>query len=132
MKYILESEKSLKHLIYLCLNFFILLGLFNVYALRINLSVAIVAMTEFKDFTWPNGTITKEQIFPWDSVQKGYVLSSFYYGYLSTQVIGGVIAAKIGGNLVNIYIFLSNFLSFIFFSCLCVSCLALVLVLQLF
>lgn len=71
------------------------------YALRINLSVAIVAMTELRDVQFPNGTMGKESYFPWDSVQKGYVLSSFYYGYLSTQIIGGVIAAKIGGNIVR-------------------------------
>lgn len=67
----------------------------------VNLSVAIVAMTENRTVELPNGTITHEQYFPWDSKQKGYILSSFFYGYLCTQVIGGVIAAKIGGNLVR-------------------------------
>jgi MFS transporter, ACS family, solute carrier family 17 (sodium-dependent inorganic phosphate cotransporter), other len=76
-------------------------GLFNVYALRINLSVAIVAMTDNRTIDHDNGTRTYEQYFPWDSKQKGYVLSSFFYGYLCTQVIGGVIAARIGGNLVR-------------------------------
>lgn len=32
-------------------------GFFNVYALRVNLSVAIVAMTELKDVTLANGTV---------------------------------------------------------------------------
>lgn len=76
-------------------------GLFNVYALRVNLSVAIVEMTDNRTVIQPDGTETYEQHFPWDSRQKGYVLSSFFYGYLATQVIGGVIAAKIGGNLVR-------------------------------
>lgn len=74
-------------------------GLFNVYALRVNLSVAIVAMTENRTVEHANGTTTYEQYFNWSSKEKGYVLSSFFYGYLCTQVIGGVIAAKIGGNL---------------------------------
>lgn len=77
-------------------------GLFNVYALRINLSVAIVAMTENRTIEHSDGSLTYEQYFPWDSKQKGYVLSSFFYGYLLTQVAGGVLAAKIGGNLVRI------------------------------
>lgn len=40
-------------------------------------------------------------IFDWNSKEKGYILSAFYYGYLCTQVIGGVIAARIGGNIVS-------------------------------
>lgn len=60
-------------------------GLFNVYALRINLSVAIIPMAEH---------------FGWDSKENGVVLSSFYYGYLVTQILGGVWAKKIGGNVV--------------------------------
>lgn len=32
-------------------------GFFNVYSLRVNLSVAIVAMTEERPVTYPNGTI---------------------------------------------------------------------------
>lgn len=31
-------------------------GFFNTYALRVNLSIAIVAMTELKNVTLPNGT----------------------------------------------------------------------------
>ena len=76
-------------------------GLFNVYALRINLSVAIVAMTEDFEVTLSNGTVITDKHFDWNSKQKGLVLSSFFYGYLFTQVIGGVWAAKIGGNLVS-------------------------------
>lgn len=47
-------------------------------------------------------------IFDWNSKEKGYILSAFYYGYLCTQVIGGVIAARIGGNIVSYKIFLSE------------------------
>jgi hypothetical protein len=61
-------------------------GLFNVYALRVNLSVAIVAMTENRTIEHPNGTVTYEQDFPWSSKEKGFILSSFFYGYLMTQV----------------------------------------------
>ncbi|KAL5279832.1 hypothetical protein ACFFRR_004066 [Megaselia abdita] len=72
------------------------LGFFNVYSLRVNLSVAIVAMTEKHEDD--QGNITQD--FPWDNKDKGLVLSSFFYGYIMTQFIGGYIGGKIGGNLV--------------------------------
>lgn len=55
-------------------------GFFNVYALRVNLSVAIVAMTENRTVTYPNGTVGYEQDFVWNSLEQGLVLSSFFYG----------------------------------------------------
>lgn len=81
------------------------LGFFNVYSLRVNLSVAIVAMTEKVEDA--DGNITQE--FPWDNKDKGLVLSSFFYGYIMTQFIGGYIGGKIGGNLVSVFVFIQNF-----------------------
>ncbi|XP_059615178.1 vesicular glutamate transporter 1-like [Phlebotomus argentipes] len=75
-------------------------GFFNVYALRVNLSVAIVAMTEKVKVTLENGTVVEHQEFEWDSTQQGLVLSSFFYGYIWTQFLGGVLASKIGGHYV--------------------------------
>ncbi|KAJ8952110.1 hypothetical protein NQ314_007603, partial [Rhamnusium bicolor] len=72
-------------------------GFFNVYALRVNLSIAIVAMTEYKNVTLINGTIIQEREFDWDSELQGYILSSFFYGYITTQLFGGYLAARIGG-----------------------------------
>lgn len=77
------------------------LGFFNVYSLRVNLSVAIVAMTENRTVVDENGHETWHQDFPWDSKQKGLILSSFFYGYIMTQFVGGFIGAKIGGNIVS-------------------------------
>lgn len=71
------------------------LGFFTSYILRVNLSVAIVAMTE--DKVDENGVIYHKREFNWDSKTKGLVLSSFFYGYLSTQLLGGWLAARIGG-----------------------------------
>ncbi|RZB41338.1 MFS 1 and/or Sugar tr domain containing protein [Asbolus verrucosus] len=74
------------------------LGFFNVYALRANLSIAIVAMTETKNVTLDNGTIiTTKPEFDWDSKTQGLVLSSFFYGYITTQLFGGWLSARIGG-----------------------------------
>ncbi|XP_029708340.2 sialin-like [Aedes albopictus] len=73
------------------------LGYFNVYSLRVNLSVAIVAMTEIREVVHPNGTVGFERDFDWSSSVQGYVLSSFFYGYVFTQVLGGYLSNKFGG-----------------------------------
>lgn len=36
--------------------------------------------------------------FDWDSSMQGWLLSSFFYGYILTQLPGGWLAARIGGN----------------------------------
>ncbi|KAJ3656272.1 hypothetical protein Zmor_015360 [Zophobas morio] len=72
-------------------------GFFNVYALRANLSIAVVAMTTNQTSTLNNRTIISEPEFDWNSKIQGYILSSFFYGYITTQIFGGWLAAKIGG-----------------------------------
>uniref|UniRef100_A0A1L8DE91 Sialin n=2 Tax=Nyssomyia neivai TaxID=330878 RepID=A0A1L8DE91_9DIPT len=75
-------------------------GFFNVYGLRVNLSVAIVAMTEKFNVTLENGTVIEDQHFDWNSKQQGLILSSFFYGYIWTQLLGGWLGSKIGGHYV--------------------------------
>ncbi|XP_055528394.1 vesicular glutamate transporter 2-like [Wyeomyia smithii] len=77
--------------------FMAFLGFANVYTLRVNLSVAIVAMTELREVVYENGTIVQEQTFEWSSSLQGYILSSFFYGYVFTQVLGGYLSNKLGG-----------------------------------
>ncbi|KAJ8946672.1 hypothetical protein NQ318_019987 [Aromia moschata] len=72
-------------------------GFFNAYSLRVNLSIAVIAMTELKNVTLTNGTVVQEREFDWDTKLQGYVLSSFFYGYITTQLLGGYLAAKFGG-----------------------------------
>lgn len=75
-------------------------GFFNVYILRVNLSVAIVAMTENRTVTAENGTeINIGPEFEWSNELQGHILSAFFYGYIATQFAGGLLAAKIGGKL---------------------------------
>ncbi|XP_065074085.1 sialin-like [Ochlerotatus camptorhynchus] len=73
------------------------LGYFNMYSLRVNLSVAIVAMTDLREVMHPNGTVEFEREFDWSSSVQGYVLSSFFYGYILTQVLGGYLSSRFGG-----------------------------------
>ncbi|XP_065191709.1 sialin-like [Sycon ciliatum] len=65
------------------------LGFANVYALRVNLSVAIVAMVQSPD--------APDAEFAWDKQTQGIILGSFFYGYILTQVPGGWLAGRIGG-----------------------------------
>lgn len=62
------------------------LPIYNIFLSRINLSVGIVAMTENRTIEHANGTVSYEQYFDWDSKQQGLILSSFFYGYICTQV----------------------------------------------
>ncbi|KAG5675888.1 hypothetical protein PVAND_005753 [Polypedilum vanderplanki] len=73
------------------------LGYINLYTLRVNMSVAIVAMTDNKSIIHDDNSETFEPEFDWSSKAKGYVLSSFFYGYICTQIPGGILASKIGG-----------------------------------
>jgi ACS family sodium-dependent inorganic phosphate cotransporter len=57
-------------------------AVFICYVDRVNISLAIVAMT---------------QEFGWNKTTSGFVMSSFFIGYLLTQVPGGMLAGRFGG-----------------------------------
>ncbi|XP_013186887.1 putative inorganic phosphate cotransporter [Amyelois transitella] len=91
------------------------LGFANVYAMRVNLSVAIVAMINStnpvpsNDSTLDvcpapipsnNSIPIKPGEFNWTAEQQSIILGSFFYGYVLTQIPGGRIAEKFGGKLV--------------------------------
>ena len=61
------------------------LGLVQVYAMRVNLSEAVIPMS---------------QQFGWDKEVEGYVLSSFFIGYIFGQIPGGYLANRFGGCIV--------------------------------
>ncbi|KAF7267420.1 hypothetical protein GWI33_019354 [Rhynchophorus ferrugineus] len=76
-------------------------GFFNVYSLRVNLSIAIVAMTQDRYAVLENGTkISLGPEFDWNNEMQGYILSSFFYGYITTQLLGGYFATKFGGKII--------------------------------
>lgn len=100
------------------------LGLANVYGMRVNLNVALVAMvnhTAIQETTKPSdcpdprvvvnlngvsyanssrlhgGEIReRDGPFVWDPVMQGIVLGSFYYGYILTPIPGGRLAERFG------------------------------------
>jgi len=75
------------------------LGFVNVYSLRVNLSVALVAMVSNKTGFHPNGTryVISPAEFDWDPKLQGLLLSSFFYGYIVTQIPGGYLSTIYGG-----------------------------------
>lgn len=94
------------------------LGFLNVYAMRVNLSVAIVAMVNSTDDSSGgknssdfNGTCPAPikpanstddnrihgTTFDWNSGTQGLVLGCFFYGYVLTQIPGGRGAERFGG-----------------------------------
>lgn len=38
-------------------------------------------------------------MFQWDAYKQGIVLASFFYGYTTTQIIGGTLAQRFGGKI---------------------------------
>jgi len=58
---------------------------FICYIDRVNISIAIIPMAEE---------------FGWDQATKGLIMSSFFVGYLLTQIAGGWLADRFGGKLV--------------------------------
>lgn len=101
------------------LAFLMLLGFSVVYGLRVNLSVAMVAMVNVSDPKPQNRSIihacplpagmendsdTLPQPdgipqYPWDSETQGWLLGAFFFGYLCTQIPGGYLSGHYGGSI---------------------------------
>ena len=88
------------------------LGFANVYAMRVNLSVAIVAMVNntaiasntsiVDNSSCPVGANSTEGPppdgpFAWGAKEQGWILGAFFFGYVITQLPGGRLAEKYGG-----------------------------------
>ncbi|XP_015597300.1 putative inorganic phosphate cotransporter isoform X2 [Cephus cinctus] len=56
------------------------------YAMRVTISVAVVAMTD------SSTTDSNVQTYDWDESTRSIILSSFFWGYIVTQVPGGYVA----------------------------------------
>uniref|UniRef100_A0A672HXB2 Sialin n=1 Tax=Salarias fasciatus TaxID=181472 RepID=A0A672HXB2_SALFA len=86
-------------------------GCFVVYSLRVNLSVAMVDMLNRTHQSGGNqsGSVCPAHadparpthnhtanVYNWDSETQGWILGSFFYGYILTQVPGGYLAGRVG------------------------------------
>ncbi|KRZ77784.1 Vesicular glutamate transporter 1, partial [Trichinella papuae] len=81
------------------LTFWAFVGFCVLYAMRVNLSIAILFMTRNATITHDDGNTTAEiaDFHDWDSVSVGFVLSGFFYGYILTQFPAGWLACRFGG-----------------------------------
>uniref|UniRef100_A0A3B4BB53 Major facilitator superfamily (MFS) profile domain-containing protein n=1 Tax=Periophthalmus magnuspinnatus TaxID=409849 RepID=A0A3B4BB53_9GOBI len=70
-------------------------GFFVVYSLRVNLSVAMVDMLNNTN-RHTNTNSTSASVYDWDSETQGWILGSFFYGYILTQIPGGYLAGRLG------------------------------------
>ncbi|KAJ1524954.1 hypothetical protein ONE63_009810 [Megalurothrips usitatus] len=73
------------------------LGMANAYIMRTNMSVAIVAMAAAMTPTAapePGGSEDGEYV--WDAPEQSIILSSFFYGYVVTQIPFGILAKRFG------------------------------------
>ncbi|XP_053379219.1 sialin-like [Mercenaria mercenaria] len=121
----IKKEETLdnggKHFLCSCRFALIVISFFgtvNTYAQRVNMSVAIVCMTdtsnvtsnenciqsisgtENNSYTCENETMSKQDDrFDWDKKTQGIILGSFFLGYVLSQIPGGWFAAKYGGKL---------------------------------
>ncbi|XP_015122844.1 putative inorganic phosphate cotransporter isoform X2 [Diachasma alloeum] len=94
-------------------TFMLFLGMANAYVMRTNMSVAIVAMVNHTAIneehdvvvnecgTNPNDTEdahdpSADGEYEWNSTKQGYLLSSFFYGYVLTQIPFGILAKRYG------------------------------------
>lgn len=72
-------------------------GLTVAYAMRVNLSVAIVAMT---DDDRPNENV---DYFMWKESTQSLILSSFFWGYVITQIPAGQLVEKYGAKMLLLF-----------------------------
>jgi len=87
------------------------LGFANVYAMRVNLSVAIVAMVNNTAIATNNSKMNNNTCpvaanitevptdgpFAWGPNEQGWLLGAFFFGYVVTQIPGGRLAEVWGG-----------------------------------
>ncbi|CAG9102021.1 unnamed protein product [Plutella xylostella] len=94
-------------------TFMLFLGMANAYVMRTNMSVAIVAMINHTALPVQHEAMDTECGVPynasdsasqdgpyvWTSTLQAYILSSFFYGYVITQIPFGILSKRFGARL---------------------------------
>ncbi|CAH2048160.1 unnamed protein product, partial [Iphiclides podalirius] len=70
-------------------TFLLFLAMLFAFCMRVNISMAIVDMTNEKH----------EEYFEWSHSKQSMILSSFFWGYVILQIPAGVLARRIGGKI---------------------------------
>lgn len=84
------------------------------YALRVNLSVAIVSMVRTSNSTKQTLNESQASQFDWDENTQGLVLGSFFWGYVISQLPGGRLADSFGSKwLLGFGIFMTSVLTIV-------------------
>ncbi|XP_050675828.1 putative inorganic phosphate cotransporter isoform X1 [Leptidea sinapis] len=70
-------------------TFLLFLGMLLAFCMRVNMSMAIVDMTDDRNETY----------FDWSYSVQSMILSSFFWGYIILQIPGGELARRVGGKI---------------------------------
>ncbi|KAK0040753.1 sialin [Biomphalaria pfeifferi] len=100
------------------------LGFINMFTLRMDLNIAILAMVDNSNATTQvmhvpittAATLINNQSskFHWSESDQDILLGSFFYGYCSTQILGGYLSSKIGPKIIlGVGIMINSFLSMV-------------------
>lgn len=78
------------------LNVMVFFGFMVNYMLRVNLTIAIVNMTEEINSTSNETALHNDPRFEWDTYQRNLILGCFFWGYVLTELPGGRMAEVFG------------------------------------
>ncbi|XP_033113161.1 sialin-like [Anneissia japonica] len=96
-----DDSKPLLPVRYIIVFFCFMANTFS-YGMRINWSIAILAMVSKKKFHQSNSSTevllggNETLVFDWDMKTQQLILGSFYYGYTLTPFLGGWLVGKVG------------------------------------
>lgn len=79
------------------LTLYAFFGFFFAYVFRANLSVAIVEMSKSSIITVQENNTLHLPESEWSPLLQGYILSSFFYGYIFTQIPAAFLSSYYGG-----------------------------------
>jgi MFS family permease len=79
------------------LSFMVILSFMVHHMLRVNISIAIVEMA-VKNVS--NRSENYGPRYDWSTIEKNYILGSYFWGYIITQIPGGRLAERFGSKIV--------------------------------